>query len=124
MGTKFTRRRFLMIAAAGATYLALTNTMGCAAAERTSKTTLDMTSRPTQPAGEVAYEPQPAAKRGVWSFRSRPDLSPQSRWPKTTTKNSPPGYVFVAPQRGDSGQGGSLIIDSQALHYPRDAQRK
>jgi Arylsulfotransferase (ASST) len=114
MGTKFTRRRFLMAAGAGATYLALTNTVGCEPAERTSKTKPRMTSRPAQPTGEVTYGPQSAAQHGVWSFRSRPDLSPPAvEVAKNDHEELAPGYVFVAPQSDDNGQGGSLIIDSQ-----------
>jgi Arylsulfotransferase (ASST) len=114
MGTKFTRRRFLTAAGAGATYLALANTVGCEPAERTSKARPAKTSRPVQPAGEVAYGPQPAVQRGVWSFRSRPDLRPPAvEVAKNDREELAPGHVFVAPQRGDSGQGGSLIIDNQ-----------
>src|SRR5215208_1798116 len=64
MGTKFTRRRFLMAAGAGATYLALANTVGCEPAERTSKAKSTKTSQPTQPVGAVAYGPQPTRRRG------------------------------------------------------------
>jgi hypothetical protein len=50
----------------------------------------------------------------VWSFRSRPDLRPPAvEVAKNDREELAPGHVFVAPQRGDSGQGGSLIIDNQ-----------
>ena len=111
MGTKFTRRRFLMAAGAGATYLALANTVGCEPAERTPKAKSTKTSQPTQPVGAVAYGPQPALQHGVWNFRSRPDLSPPAVEVTTQAHDTAPGYIFVSPEKGDVGQGGSLIVD-------------
>ena len=114
MGAKFTRRRFLVSAGAGATYLALTNLVGCEPTEQTSKTKRTTASRPAHPSGAVAYGPQSAPQDGVWSFRSRPDLSPPAvEVPNNDYEEIAPGYVFAAPQRGDSGQSGSLIVDNQ-----------
>ena len=114
MGAKFTRRRFVVSAGAGATYLALAMALGCEPTERTSKTKRTAPSPPTRPVGAVAYGPQPTSERGVWSFRSRPDLSPPAvEVAKNDREELAPGYVFVAPERGDSGQGGSLIVDNQ-----------
>src|SRR5829696_1517540 len=111
MATKFPRRRFLMAAGAGAAYLAVTNAVGCEPAERTSKAKSTKTSQPTQPVGAVAYGPQPALQHGVWNFRSRPDLSPPAVEVTTQAHDTAPGYIFVSPEKGDVGQGGSLIVD-------------
>src|SRR3712207_2172703 len=93
MGTKVTRRRFLAAVSAGATYLALTNAVGC---EPT---------RPNRPAGA------PGRPEQTWSFRSRPDLSPPAIELTARTHNTAPGYIFVAPEEGGAAQGGSMILD-------------
>src|SRR5688572_10366995 len=102
MGSKFTRRRFLTAVGAGATYLALANTLGCEQAKRTSKTGATTTSRPAQPEGAVTYGSPPSSQRGVWDFRSRPDLSPPAiEVAKEALDDIAPGYIFVAPKKGD-----------------------
>jgi outer membrane protein assembly factor BamB len=113
MGTRFTRRRFLTAAGAGATYLALANTLGCESPERT---------KVVSPLTGVSYAPPD----GLWAFRSRPDLSPPTvEVTKKAHDDTASGYVFVAPEKGDTGQGGSLIIDDRGqvvwfrpLHSP------
>jgi hypothetical protein len=89
MGTKVTRRRFLRALGAGATYLALTNTVGCALPRMS-----------------------PAAAKGVWAFRSRPDLSPAAVEVTTTQAHddTAPGYIFAASKEG-TGDYGPMIID-------------
>jgi outer membrane protein assembly factor BamB len=47
----------------------------------------------------------------VWSFRSRPDLSPPVVEVTKQTPDTAPGYILVAPEEGGAGQGGSMIID-------------
>jgi len=99
MGTRFTRRRFLAAVGAGATYLALANTVGCESSEHTPK---------VAPLPGVPLPP----RGGVWTFRSRPDLSPPSV--EVTTEahdDTAPGYIFLAPEKGGAGKGGSMIID-------------
>jgi len=49
----------------------------------------------------------------VWTFRSRPDLSPPAVEVTKQAHDTAPGYIFVAPEKGDTGQGGSLIIDNK-----------
>jgi Arylsulfotransferase (ASST) len=100
MDTKFTRRRFLTAVSVGATYLALTNTVGCELPKRTSKvvTLPNVSSAPAS---------------GVWAFRSRPDLSPPAVELTVRPHNTAPGYIFVAPEEGGGGQGGSLIVDDR-----------
>src|SRR5919107_869026 len=114
MDTKFTRRRFLTWLSAGVTYVALANTVGCEPAERTSKAKPTTTSQPAQPGRAVAYGSQPAPQRGVWAFRSRPDLSPPVvEATKQASADTAPGYIFVAPEEGVASQGGSLIVDDR-----------
>ena len=114
MGTRFTRRRFLTGVGAGAAYLVLTNTWGCEPGERSSKAKPTATSRSAQPEGTVTYEAQSASQRGAWTFRSRPDLSPPTLEVAKEAHDTASGYVFIAPEQGDTGQGGSLIIDNRA----------
>jgi hypothetical protein len=89
MGTRVTRRRFLRAVSAGATYLALANTVGCA---------LPVMS--------------PAAAKGVWTFRSRPDLSPPAVEVTTSQAHddTAPGYIFAASKEG-TGDHGPMVID-------------
>jgi hypothetical protein len=89
MGTKLTRRRFLTAMGAAATCLALINTVGCALPRMS-----------------------PAAAKGVWDFRSRPDLSPPAVEVTTTQAHddTAPGYIFAASKEG-TGDYGPMIID-------------
>jgi hypothetical protein len=113
MGSKFTRRRFLTAVGASATCLGLADTLGCQQAKRTSKTRSTTTSQPAQPEGAVTYGSPPSSQRGAWAFRSRPDLSPPPvEVAKEARENIAPGYIFVAPKKGDAGQGGSMILDN------------
>jgi len=91
MGSKFTRRRFLTALGAGVTYLALTNTVGCALPRIT-----------------------PASPKGVWTFRSRPDLSPAAVEVTTTQAHddTASGYIFAALKEG-AGEHGPMIIDDR-----------
>jgi Arylsulfotransferase (ASST) len=113
MGSKFTRRRFLTAVGASATCLALANTVGCEQAKLTPNTRPTTTSQPARPEGAVTYGSPPSSKRGVWTFRSRPDLSPPVvEVAKEAHYETAPGYIFVAPEEGDAGQGGSMILDN------------
>jgi arylsulfotransferase ASST len=89
MGTGITRRRFLSAVGAGATYLALTNTVGCALPGVLS-----------------------APRKDVWAFRSRPDLSPAALEVTTlhARHDTAPGYIFAAVKEG-TGDYGPMIID-------------
>src|ERR687889_2511270 len=91
MGTRVTRRRFLRAVSAGATYLALANTVGCALPGMS-----------------------PAAAKGVLTFRSRPDLNPAAVEVTTTQahEDAAPGYIFAALKEG-AGEHGPMIIDDQ-----------
>jgi hypothetical protein len=91
MGARVTRRLFLRAVSAGATYLALANTVGCALPRMS-----------------------PAAAKGMWTFRSRPDLSPPAVAVTTTQAqdDTAPGYIFAASKEG-TGDHGPMIIDNR-----------
>src|SRR5215218_2702050 len=114
MGNKFTRRRFLTAVTAGATCLALTNIVGRKLLGRASKVSSLHTPKVT-PLRTPKVWPLPsvssAPAKGVWAFRSRPDLSPPALEVTTQAHDTAPGYIFVAPEKGAAGQGGSLIVD-------------
>jgi hypothetical protein len=94
---------------AGATYLALTGTVGCEPPERSSKVRSSRTPKVKSLPG-VPFPPPD----GVWAFRSRPDLSPPAVEVATEAREeTAPDYIFVAPEKGDAGQGGSMIVDNR-----------
>ncbi|HWI44999.1 MAG TPA: twin-arginine translocation signal domain-containing protein, partial [Rubrobacter sp.] len=108
MDSRFTRRRFLTAAGAAAAYLALTPTVGCQPPEHSSK---------VRSSRDPNVEPLPDApfpQDGVWAFRSRPDLDPPVVEVITEAHDdTAPGYIFVAPEKGGTGKGGSMIIDDR-----------
>jgi hypothetical protein len=113
MAKEVTRRQFL--AAAGATYLALTNLVGCellgrapgVSPVRTPEVGPVRIPRRVLPLPGVSSAPE----EGAWAFRSRPDLSPPVAEVATRAHDTAAGYVFVAPETGGAGRGGSLIVD-------------
>jgi hypothetical protein len=100
MDSRLTRRRFLRAAGAGAAYLAFPNIVGCESPEHTSK---------VSPLTGVSYAPPD----GMWTFRSRPDLSPPAVEVSKRARDTAPGYIFVAPEEGGTAQGGSMIFDDR-----------
>ena len=114
MGNRFTRRRFLAALGAGATCFALANTTGCESTERDSRAKPATTSQPTPPGRVVASGSSgSSSRRGAWAFRSRPDLSPPAVEVSKKARATAPGYIFLAPQKGEVGQGGTLIVDNE-----------
>jgi Arylsulfotransferase (ASST) len=109
----FTRRRFLSAMGAGATYLALTNVVGCDRSERAPQAKSPKGG--TQSAPKVLPLPSasPAYQEHVWAFRSRPDLSPPAVEVTTQAHHTAPGYIFLAPEKGEASQGGSMILDDR-----------
>jgi hypothetical protein len=108
MGSRFTRRRFLKAASAAAAYLALTPTVGCQLPKRSSKVRSSRHPK-VKPLPGAPFPPD-----GVWTYRSRPYLNPPVI--EVTTEahdNTAPGYIFVAPEKGGAGKGGSMIIDDR-----------
>jgi hypothetical protein len=117
MGSRYTRRRFLTALGACVAYLALTNTVGCELLGRTSKLTSlrlpgvgPLRTPRVWPLPSVSSSPE----EGVWSFRSRPDLSPAALEMTTTQAHddTAPGYIFAALKEG-TGEHGPMIIDDQ-----------
>src|SRR5215217_3194951 len=119
MRERFTRRRFLSAVGAGATYLALTNVVGCDRSERTPQA---KTPRAKSPKGGTPSAPKvsplpsasPEPHEDVWAFRSRPDLSPPAvEVTAHAHDDTAPGYIFLAPEKGAARQGGSMIVDDR-----------
>src|SRR5829696_1592780 len=108
----FTRRRFLSAVGAGATYLALTNVVGCDLSERGPQAKTPKGGTPSAPKVLPLPSASPAHQEDVWAFRSRPDLSPPAVEVTTQAHDTHPGYIFVAPENGDAGQGGSMILNN------------
>ncbi len=98
MSTKLTRRKFLKVVGAGAAWVTLSSTLSCEPAKRTQKKSPPKTASAVQP-------------KYVRAFRSRPDLRPPAVEVSTHVQDTAPGYIFVAPKRGD-GQYGPLILDN------------
>jgi hypothetical protein len=116
MSSKFTRGRFLMVLGAGTACLTLTGAEGCEQFGRVTKLKSLRTPRvsPLRVA-KVRLLPSvsSAPSKGVWSFRSRPDLSPPVVEVTKQTPDTAPGYILVAPEEGGAGQGGSLTVDNR-----------
>src|SRR5215212_6145752 len=113
MRERFTRRRFLSAMGAGATYLALTNVVGCNRSERAPQAKSPKGGTPSAPKVSPLPSASPAHQEDVRVFRSRPDLSPPAVEVTTQAHHTAPGYIFVAPEKGDASQGGSMIVDDR-----------
>src|SRR5215218_3703598 len=113
MRERFTRRRFLSAVGAGATYLALTNVVGCDRSERAPQGKSPKGGTPSAPKVLPLPSASPAHQEDVWAFRSRPDLSPPAVEVTTQALDTAPGYIFVAPEEGVARQGGSMIVDDR-----------
>src|SRR5919202_1289841 len=111
MSTTFTRRRFLSAAGAGMSYLALTSAAGCDLRERTPVAKTPKGRPLPTPKVWPLQNVSSAPSKGVWSFRSRPDLGPPAVEVSTQAHHTAPGYIFVAPKLG-RGQHGPMIIDN------------
>src|SRR5215213_5922213 len=111
MRERFTRRRFLSAVGAGATYLALTNVVGCDRSERAPQAKSPKGGTPSAPKVLPLPSASPAHQEQVWAFRSRPDLSPPAVEVTKKAHHTAPGYIFVAPEQGGASQGGSMIVD-------------
>src|SRR5918994_3643716 len=113
MRERFTRRRFLSAVGAGAAYLTLTNVVGCDRSERVPKARTPKGGGPSPLNISLLPTASPRSQEGVWRFRSRPDLSPPPVEVSTQAHDTAPGYIFVAPQMSQAGQGGSMIVDDR-----------
>ena len=112
MGTGFTRRHFLRALGAGA-FLALTN--GCGLPGLTTKLSSSLTPK-TSPLRAPKVWPLPGVSpvmpRGVWAFRSRPDLAPAAAEVTGRASGTAPGYIFLALKEG-AGEHGAMILDDR-----------
>ena len=113
MRERFTRRRFLSAVGAGATYLALTNVVGCDRSERAPQAKSPKGGTPSAPKVLPLPSATPAHQEDVRVFRSRPDLSPPAVEVTTQAHHTAPGYIFVAPEKSLTRQGGSMIVDDR-----------
>src|SRR5215212_6746176 len=113
MRERFTRRWFLSAVGAGATYLALTNVVGCDLSERVPQAKTPKGGGPSTPKVSPLPNASLAPQKDGRAFRSRPDLSPPAVEVTTQAHDTAPGYIFIAPEEGDAGQGGSLIVDNR-----------
>jgi hypothetical protein len=115
MGAKFTRRRFLTALSAGAICLAFTNTVGRELLERITKLTSLHAPR-VSPLRAPKVWPLPSVSpvppKGVWAFRSRPDLSPAAVEVTKRAQGTSPGYILIALKEG-AGEHGPMIVDDQ-----------
>src|SRR5919112_515196 len=111
MRQRFTRRRFLSAVGAGATYLALTNVVGCHRSERTPQAKSPKGGTPSAPIVLPLPSASPAHQKHVWAFRSPPDLTPPAVEVTKKAHHTAPGYIFVGPEKSLTRQGGSMIVD-------------
>ncbi len=112
MGTGFTRRRFLRALLAGS-FLTLAN--GCGPmghAERLSSARIPKAAPLRAPKVWPLPGVSPVQPKGVWAFRSRPDLAPAAAEVTGGVSGTAPGYVFVALKEG-VGEHGPMILDDR-----------
>ena len=109
MGTGFTRRRFLRALGAGA-LIALASGCGRNTALRSALTPKSSPLR----APKVWPLPgvSPVLPKGVWAFRSRPDLAPAAAEVVGSASGTAPGYLFLALKEG-AGEHGPMILDDR-----------
>jgi len=123
MGSGFTRRRFLKALSAAGAYLVLANAGGCGLLGGAPK--LGSLRVPKHgPLGAMRVWPLPSVApvlpKGVWAFRSRPDLTPAAAEVAGSAYGTAPGYVFLALKEG-AGEHGPMILDDrgQLVWYAR-----
>jgi Arylsulfotransferase (ASST) len=112
MGTGFTRRRFLRALLAGA-FLTLANGCGLTGhAERFSPVRIPKATSLRAPKVWPLPGVSPVQPKGVWAFRSRPDLAPAAAEITGDASGTAPGYVFVNLKEG-AGEHGPMILDDR-----------
>src|SRR5215203_3567726 len=113
--SRFTRRRFLTALGACAAYLTSTNTAGCQLLGRNTKLRSLHAPRVNPlrtPKVWTLPSVPPAPPKGVWAFRSRPDLSPAAVEVTMRVQGTSSGYIFIALKEG-AGEHGPMIVDDQ-----------
>src|SRR5215218_8126007 len=113
MGTGFTRRRFLRALLAGAFF---TLASGCGLMGRRAGQLSSVRIPKAAPIRAPKVWPLPGVSpvqpKGVWSFRSRPDLAPAAAEVTGGVSGTAPGYVFLALKEG-VGEHGPMILDDR-----------
>src|SRR5829696_4974368 len=115
MGSGFTRRCFLEALGAAGAWLALTSAGGCDLLGRATKLGSLRVPRHAPPRAPRVWPlpgGSPAEPKGVWAFRSRPDLAPAAAEVTTSAYGTAHGYVFVALKEG-AGEHGPMILDDR-----------
>src|SRR5215217_4653985 len=113
--SRFTRRRFLKVLGAGAACLTLTSAAGCGLLGRITKLrSLHAPRVAPLRAPKVWPLPSvpPAPPKGVWAFRSRPDLSPAAIEVTMRAQGTSSDYMLLALKEG-AGEHGPMIVDDQ-----------
>jgi hypothetical protein len=103
MGSGFTRRRFLKALGAAGACLALKSAGGCELLGRAQKLgSLRVPRHAPLRAPMVWSLPgvSPVLPKGVWAFRSRPDLAPAAAEVTGSAYGTAPGYAFLALKEG------------------------
>ena len=112
MGIGISRRRFLRALGAGAL---LTLMGGCGSSKHAPKLGSLRTPKASPlHASKVWPLPgvSPVRPKGVWAFRSRPDLAPAAAEVTGDVSGTGPGYVFLALKEG-VGEHGPMILDDR-----------
>jgi hypothetical protein len=113
MGTGFTRRRFLRAMLAGAFFNLAS---GCGLMGRRAGQLSSVRIPKATPIRAPKVWPLPGVSpvqpKGVWSFRSRPDLAPAAAEVTGGVSGTAPGYVFLALKEG-VGEHGPMILDDR-----------
>ena len=115
MGSGFTRRRFLEALGAAGAWLALTSAGGCDLLGRATKLgslRLPRHAPPRAPRVWPLPGGSPVLSKGVWAFRSRPDLAPAAAEVTGSAYGTAHGYVFLALKEG-AGEHGPMILDDR-----------
>src|SRR5215210_3747427 len=115
MGSGFTRRRFLGALGAGGAYLALAAAGGCGPPGRVVRLVplrVPEAGAPSAPRVWPLSSVSPVLPKGVWAFRSRPDLAPAAAEVSGGAYGTAPGYLFLALKEG-AGEHGPMILDGR-----------
>jgi Arylsulfotransferase (ASST) len=125
MGNKFTRRRFLTAASAGAAWIALMNAPGCKQAEPSARAMPSRTTSLAQPEPVLVKGSPLSPQQNAWTFRTRPDLNPPAVDVARQAHDAPPSYIFAAPKSAGPGHNGPIIVDDHGqVVWFRHPQRK